>query len=93
MVVPLLPHSSWVVGFRSRGVPWITTSSPVLVIRAPSCSMQERVEVQSALVEKLVRRDTPSANDAIIAVRWEIDLSPGKRSDPRILRLGEISIL
>jgi hypothetical protein len=43
------------------------------------------VAAQSALVEKFLIDEVPSASAAIIAARCEIDLSPGIASRPRIV--------
>src|SRR4051794_22063458 len=48
----------------------------------PSAWTQPRVEWQSAPVEKLEIRVVPSASEAIMAKRCEIDLSPGRDSTP-----------
>jgi hypothetical protein len=47
--------------------------------------MQSRVALQSALVAIPVTLDTPGATDASIATLCEIDLSPGKISEPESL--------
>ena len=52
--------------------------------------MQERVEAQSAPVEKLEKREVPSANAPSMAYRWLMDLSPGRRRVPRMLRAGRM---
>ena len=84
IVVPLFPQFS-ATGGLVRTPPLIDTSLPDRVIRTPSCCRQERVEAQSAAVEKFEIFDTPGANDVMIAARWEIDLSPGRLSFPSIL--------
>jgi len=50
------------------------------------------VEWQSAPVEKLRMRVSPSAIAAIMAYRWEIDLSPGRQMDPEKDEAGEIRL-
>jgi hypothetical protein len=42
------------------------------------------VAAQSALVEKFLIAEVPSASAAIIAARCEMDLSPGITTCPRI---------
>lgn len=50
------------------------------------------VDAQSSPVEKFSIRDMPLAMDAIIAERWDIDLSPGSLIVPRKLFAGLIVI-
>jgi len=57
-------------------------------IEMPRFRRHERVEAQSAAVEKLESSDLPSASPAIRAARCDIDLSPGKRSWPVIYLAG-----
>ena len=63
MVDPELPQSSAL----AEGITWpatpvtSTASLPILFTFAPSASMQARVDAQSAPVEKLVKREVPSA--------------------------------
>jgi len=69
IVEPELPQSSGCDG----GVRWPATpvismeSAEVRLTFAPNCSMQARVEAQSAPVEKLVKREVPSAKPPSMA--------------------------
>ena len=68
IVEPELPQSSvWLLGITRPDTP-VTSTSPSLIFLtlAPSASMQASVEAQSAPVEKLVKRETPSAKAASI---------------------------
>ena len=69
MVEPELPQSSGSAGGVTRpATPVISTeSSPVRFTFAPRASMQARVEAQSAPVEKLVKREVPSAKPPSMA--------------------------
>jgi hypothetical protein len=64
IVEPELPQSrAWLAGITRPAMPVISTApSPIFLILAPSASMQASVEAQSAPVEKLVKREVPSAN-------------------------------
>src|SRR5271166_4359181 len=90
MVDPELPQLSGPAGSHSRG----PSPSMVTVPRA-SCSTvqprprtQPRVLAQSAPGAKFSKRERPLASAASIAYRCEIDLSPGTRKLPRMLRAG-----
>ena len=69
MVEPELPQSSGCDdGVKRPATPVI--SSELAAVRrtfAPNCSMQARVEAQSAPVEKFVKREVPSAKPASMA--------------------------
>ena len=69
MVEPELPQSRGLVGGVTRpATPVISMeSAPVRFTVAPSDSMQARVEAQSAPVEKLVKREVPSAKPPSMA--------------------------
>ena len=69
IVEPELPQSSASFpGVTLPATPVISTASPSLrVTRAPSASMQDSVEAQSAPVEKFVNREVPSANPPSMA--------------------------
>ena len=64
MVEPELPQSSgWPAGVTRPATPVTSIASlPDRLIFAPRASMQDKVEAQSAPVEKLVKREVPSAN-------------------------------
>jgi hypothetical protein len=63
MVEPELPQSSGLLdGVTQPATPVTSTASlPSRFTFAPRASMQAKVEAQSAPVEKLVKRDVPSA--------------------------------
>ena len=50
----------------------------------PSCRRQLKVPAQSALPEKPRMTVVPLAMAPSMAIRWEIDLSPGSSTLPRI---------
>ena len=81
IVVPLFPQSSGISG-GVKGPPAIVTSESKRVMSIPSELRHASVEPQSALAAKLLISETPFAIAAIIAARCEIDLSPGRRSEP-----------
>ncbi len=56
----------------------------------PNACTQTRVEWQSAPVEKFEMCVVPSASEAIMAKRWEMDLSPGRESTPERRPAGRI---
>ncbi len=67
MVEPELPQSRGLAGGVTRpATPVISMESGRFTV-APSDSMQARVEAQSAPVEKLVKRDVPSAKPPSMA--------------------------
>jgi hypothetical protein len=87
IVVPLLPQSSAADGSHNPSIP-----TPVIMREAwsrsivtPSAARHESVAAQSALVEKFLIDEVPSASAATIAARCETDLSPGILMRPRIV--------
>ena len=95
IVDPELPASRVRRVFRSpsRPAPAIRTRSPSMSIFTPRREKQSSVLRQSAAAEKWVISLVPSARDASIAYRWEMDLSPGTSSEPLIVRAGRIICL
>jgi hypothetical protein len=93
IVDPLLPQSSGLLAGLNP-LPPIPSMQTVVgsscVISTPSCLKHLRVDWQSWLVEKLVRREAPwCASAAMIAARCEMDLSPGTRRLPQSVLIGE----
>lgn len=86
IVVPLLPQSSAVAGalIPPSPTPVIAKALWSCSIETPNALKHDTVAAQSALLEKLVIEEVPSASAANIAARCEIDLSPGNRTSPRI---------
>ena len=66
MLEPELPQSrGWLEGVTRPETPVISTApSLMLLMVAPMAFMQDKVEAQSAPVEKLVKREVPSAKAA-----------------------------
>ncbi len=81
VVVPLLPASrvEEEADKPYNPFPWMNTRpiSASTRISMPSFRKQSIVERQSAPSRKLVISETPSAKEANITLRWEMDLSPG----------------
>jgi hypothetical protein len=90
IVVPLLPQSSGPLGARNplMPTPFIARTLLSCSIPTPSARKQESVAAQSALLEKFLICEVPSARAANIAARCEIDLSPGISICPRNVFAG-----
>ncbi len=91
IVEPELPTSSDPLAARRPVGPSPSTSTarPDPRTSTPNSFRQRRVEAQSAAVEKLPMRVSPSASAPRIASRWERDLSPGSVKRPRKREAGE----
>ena len=83
-MVPELPASRLDIGVLKACNPRPRTRMVFcpLVMSTPSCCRQESVLRGSAASKKPLISDSPSARDAIINERWEIDLSPGSVTVP-----------
>ena len=87
VVVPLLPASRiWEGADRPRSpFPWIRISSGFSSIWIPRRRKHSMVERQSAPRRKFRTAVVPSAREPNMTARWEMDLSPGTESSPRML--------
>jgi hypothetical protein len=94
IVVPLLPQSSGWAGAVKPCFPFPTTATllPFRSINTPSLRKHSIVAAQSTLDAKLLIRESPSAIDASIIARCEIDLSPGRLIAPSMCFDGDIFI-
>src|SRR5205823_354893 len=93
MVEPEFPQSRGALDACSLApFPWITTEPLLRSHSTPSARKHPRVLAQSAPVEKLSSLVVPSAIAPSMAYRCEIDLSPGKRTDPLTLVAGRITM-
>jgi hypothetical protein len=91
IVEPELPASSTASGARQAArPPAITSSRPSCRIATPRPRRHASVDAQSAALEKLRTRVSPSAIAPMSAARCEMDLSPGRVNVPRTQAAGSI---
>ena len=94
MPVPALPQSTGALGAFNPSMPTpCTTRSLALGVsmRTPICANARAVARMSSPSRNPLMCETPSASEANITARCEIDLSPGTRISPRSDSAGELT--
>ena len=91
VVVPLFPQSRGTEGAERpwRPLPWTVTTPFLFSMSTPIWRKQEMVERQSAPSRKPWISVVPLAMEPSMTLRWEMDLSPGTVTEPRMLFAGE----